>query len=481
MEEQKEDKQVNTAIDSETPVKTEAETITENSSRTIDTTDKSNDTITNRLKENTQIDISQIDTSDFPNVRIYFSIKDSQGNIIDNIASNSLMISERTDNTWKKIASISDYKRVDSLNLKTVAMVIDTSGSMEQSLGQVQDAAQTLLDSMREEGNYQVSLTSFNSKQNMLQDFTNDITSISDDIYSLYADGETAFYDTLENTLYKCNSQMGQKYILALTDGVDNVSSVSKDEVIKLAKIFKIPIYIISTMEEAETKDLFEIAESSGGELYHINHIGALKDIYIDIYQLQKNQMYVSYQTSNKGQWCDIQLQLESDIYEGEVETSYLADRISTTEMIDNKIIQSVLTSSELAAQTDSKGSYNYRGENALDGNYNTAWVEGVEGNGEGEWLHLDFDKSHTINGIEMSNGYKKRRDLYLKNNRLKEIRVWFSDNTYEDFLISDDFTGIERLDFSKACITKSIRIEILSVYKGSKYQDTCITDVCVY
>ncbi|WP_175562006.1 discoidin domain-containing protein [Anaerocolumna xylanovorans] len=170
----------------------------------------------------------------------------------------------------------------------------------------------------------------------------------------------------------------------------------------------------------------------------------------------------------------------DSDTYETADEAN-LAEAIEDSEFIDNSIIRSVSISSELAPQTDSNGANDYIGENALDGNSDTAWVEGAAGNGDGEWLQLDLDGAHVVNGIEINNGYRKTQDLYLKNGRANEIRIYFSDNTYEDFTLTDDFSTVNRLDFSTEHLTNYIKVQILSVFEGSKYQDTGISDIFLY
>ena len=78
--------------------------------------------------------------------------------------------------------------------------------------------------------------------------------------------------------------------------------------------------------------------------------------------------------------------------------------------------------SDALDPMTDNNGkTATYDPENAIDGDYRTAWVEGTDGAGIGSWIELDFDGVHKINGIEISNGYKKEEGLYHRNLRIKK------------------------------------------------------------
>lgn len=85
------------------------------------------------------------------------------------------------------------------------------------------------------------------------------------------------------------------------------------------------------------------------------------------------------------------------------------------------------------------------------------------------------------ICSLEVSNGYKQSQDLFYKNGKIKDLRVWFSDGDYEDFVLSDSFSAIEVINFSKSKVTKYVKLQILSTYPGTKYEDTCLTEIGVF
>ncbi len=128
-----------------------------------------------------------------------------------------------------------------------------------------------------------------------------------------------------------------------------------------------------------------------------------------------------------------------------------------------------------------------YYPDNVLDGDYNTAWVEAADGLGEGEWISLELEGEQEVSGVNIENGYKKFIDgksddyLYNCNARAKTIRVEFSDGTYEDFELTDDFYAINQIMFSYPRVTNYIKITILDAYAGSKYEDTCISEISLF
>lgn len=122
-----------------------------------------------------------------------------------------------------------------------------------------------------------------------------------------------------------------------------------------------------------------------------------------------------------------------------------------------------------------------YLPENIFDGDIKTAWVEGVSHAGEGEWIQLSATGMQTVQGIEIVNGYCKSEEIYVNNNRVRDIRITFDDGTSETFSVKDDFGRYQTFDFSEPKNTTAVKLEILSVYKGVKYQDTCISEVIFY
>lgn len=183
--------------------------------------------------------------------------------------------------------------------------------------------------------------------------------------------------------------------------------------------------------------------------------------------------------TDETDRGLDLVLQLEN--YRAETTIQYHKVDELYANVVTNDIIVSVEASSHLEEYYQSTGHLYHVAENVLDGSYRTAWVENAPGNGVGEWIQLNFDSNHAINGIEISNGYKKSESLYAKNSRAKRIRLYFSDDSSQEFDLEDEFMGIQRLQFNAPVVTNYIRIELVDMYQGTKYEDTCITELSVY
>jgi len=122
---------------------------------------------------------------------------------------------------------------------------------------------------------------------------------------------------------------------------------------------------------------------------------------------------------------------------------------------------------------------YDYSATCAMDGNSTTAWAEAASGDGVEEWLRLDFGEDCGVSGLQIWAGYQKSDSLFQKNNRPKSIRVTFSDGSSMDFEL-DDTMNMQSLSFGGKRVTSSLKITILSVYPGTAYQDTCITELAL-
>jgi hypothetical protein len=169
-----------------------------------------------------------------------------------------------------------------------------------------------------------------------------------------------------------------------------------------------------------------------------------------------------------------------------------------------------------------------YGPHNLFDRNPATAWVEGEDGSGTGHYICIGAGQD-LLPYIVLANGYQKNHDLFLKNNRVKNLKLtlyialtdemrvtqagfeadavafpekWIINlkdvEGYQTFPLPFDTADVikyrhekikeyissHREDFSG---TKApgvlqdfffFKFEIVSVYPGSKWDDTCLSDL---
>jgi hypothetical protein len=119
-----------------------------------------------------------------------------------------------------------------------------------------------------------------------------------------------------------------------------------------------------------------------------------------------------------------------------------------------------------------------------IDGILESSWVDGVKGDGIGEWVEIELSRDAV--GVEIQNGFSmsltavegKNIDTYYeKNNRVKELLYASKDGVTRGSLKLDDLN--DHLQPFPIALPKGIyRFTIASVYKGSKWDDTCLGEL---
>ncbi|MCV9950001.1 NADase-type glycan-binding domain-containing protein [Paenibacillus sp. BT-177] len=131
---------------------------------------------------------------------------------------------------------------------------------------------------------------------------------------------------------------------------------------------------------------------------------------------------------------------------------------------------QRIVASSTLPDQAGNS----YAARNIMDGNASTAWCEGVKGDGIGEWIKIDFGSVQELKGFELINGLAKSSNAFQVNNRVNRMKLEFSNG--QTLMIDNDFISNQFLD--KSIHTSFVKITIEAVERGTKYHDTCMSEI---
>jgi len=152
----------------------------------------------------------------------------------------------------------------------------------------------------------------------------------------------------------------------------------------------------------------------------------------------------------------------------------------------------------------------NYEAKNLADNDRNTSWCEGVKGYGIGERVTmsvLTLAKSGLggviphFDSVLIVNGYAKDAALWKDNTRVKTLRLYVGGRHWCDLRLDDTikpqtftFPGLLRIYpaglgkfvqvkrwVSSEFFQTDLSFEIIEVYPGDKYDDTCITGIAVH
>ncbi|MBN1617533.1 MAG: nicotine adenine dinucleotide glycohydrolase [Spirochaetales bacterium] len=147
----------------------------------------------------------------------------------------------------------------------------------------------------------------------------------------------------------------------------------------------------------------------------------------------------------------------------------------------DEAVIKSVTATSELIeGQYD--GKYLYPPINILDGSFDTTWCEADQnGPGIGESITIEFEHAVSFDEIQIVNGFVSGNDYYGKNNRVKGLRITQVAGKHfqqKDYTLSDKKPNWQSIQFELLQTAQILTLKITDVYKGSKYDDTCLCDI---
>ena len=124
-----------------------------------------------------------------------------------------------------------------------------------------------------------------------------------------------------------------------------------------------------------------------------------------------------------------------------------------------------------------------YDALNAFDGKSDTIWCEGKSDSGTKETLTVTFYEPITIDEIRIINGFA-HKDLYKKNNRVKKLNIACVDEDWgpaADFTLKDGCEDFQSIHLEEDAKATAVIFTIEDVYRGTKYNDTCIAEIRFY
>jgi Ca-activated chloride channel homolog len=214
----------------------------------------------------------------------------------------------------------------------TLAVVSDSSGSMQAAMPLVHTAASKFIDSLGKDDKAMV--IDFDDKVYLLQDVTADKNDLRVALTSTNALGGTALYDALYAAYRKLKVVDGRKAIILLSDGDDTASKFSFRRVLDEAKINDILIYSIGLgtgfLDVDLRRVLRSLAEETGGRAYFPDKPDELEAVYREISTELKSQYYATYEPQNTtwdGRWRKIRLTAPGKEVEMRTRSGYYAIR----------------------------------------------------------------------------------------------------------------------------------------------------------
>ena len=249
--------------------------------------------LTGELSAGPFININSVDAKkDFPKIRVNFSVAGIDNSAISGLNEENILVLE-------------DGYRVNYVNIKNLpastdpvhlVLAIDSSKSIGKDyLEKIKKNAEQIVGAAGEDDN--IAVLKFNDEVKLLNNFSSNRELIKNSIMSIERHGsKTLMLDGIYDSIkLLSNIKSSRKGILVFTDGKDEGSALSSDDIIKSAKEFGVPIYFITTPDSKNLNHANRIAKLTDGVCISLNKNVA--DIYGIILSRIKNIYEIYYQS----------------------------------------------------------------------------------------------------------------------------------------------------------------------------------------
>jgi Ca-activated chloride channel family protein len=203
---------------------------------------------------------------------------------------------------------IKSFKREDVP--VSLGLVVDNSGSMRDKRAKVEAAALALAKASNPEDESFV--VNFNDEAFLDlphgKDFTSDIKELEEALTRIDSRGGTAMRDAIRMSIdhLKEKGKKEKKVLVVVTDGNDNSSVISLENLVKASQQSEILIYSIGLLSDEERREakraehaLTDLATATGGEAFFPKDVSEVDRIAKQVARDVRNQYTIQYTPTN--------------------------------------------------------------------------------------------------------------------------------------------------------------------------------------
>ena len=188
----------------------------------------------------------------------------------------------------------------------SVGILVDNSGSMRDKRRGVNAAALKFVQSSNERD--EVFIVNFNEESFLDADFTDSIPLLEEALEKIDARGGTALYDAIDMSLehMKDRATLDKKVLIAITDGEDNASRVSLEQIVQSVEHSNVMIYTVGLLsgqngrsDRRAKRALQEVSKASGGAVFFPENPDDVLYVASEIANDIRNQYVIAYTPAN--------------------------------------------------------------------------------------------------------------------------------------------------------------------------------------
>jgi Ca-activated chloride channel family protein len=246
-------------------------------------------------------------------VLVPVTITDPMNRLVTGLEQNNFMVYEGDQQQQIKHFSSEDAPL-------SLGVIFDISGSMSDKIEKSRDAVVEFFKTANPQDEF--FMITFSDKPELLSDFTGSVEDIQSKLPMAVPKGRTALLDAIYLGINKMKQAHNQKKaLLIISDGGDNRSRYTINEIKSIVKEADVQIYAIGIFEQApptpEEKNgpflLSDITDVTGGRTFSIDSVNELADVATKIGIELRNQYVLGYRPKNAahdGKWRKIKVKL---------------------------------------------------------------------------------------------------------------------------------------------------------------------------
>ena len=235
-------------------------------------------------------------------VNVIFTAKDKKGRPVPNLKADDFQVFEnRQPQQIEYFSEMGDQSEVPL----TIALLIDTSGSVKEKLEYEKTTAADFFREILRPNKDLALIIQFDSDVNLVQDFTQSQSDLINALDNLRAGNSTSLYDAVYLAAEeKLKYEIGRKVMVVITDGEDTASKVRKEEAIEAAQKSDALIYGIGVRSPEFNSNfgvLKNFAEETGGEFFSPRaKLNEIRDAFRSIGEDIRGQYSLAYRSGDQ-------------------------------------------------------------------------------------------------------------------------------------------------------------------------------------
>jgi Ca-activated chloride channel family protein len=241
-------------------------------------------------------------------VPVYVTVTDANKRLVPGLTQEDF---EVFDEKTKSPITIFD----NQIQPVTVAVMLDSSGSMTMNLELLKQAAEQFVIRLLPEDKGRIGY--FNDKIAFLSDFSSDRDMLIASLRDMQFGNPTRLYDSLLFSLDELKAIEGRKVILSFTDGADTASRSGLGEVLRRAREEEVMVYGIgleSVMMNIRTRPdgaLRKLAEETGGGYFELKNTDDLGPTFTRVAQELHSQYLLGFEPQLDGKVHKIEVRVK--------------------------------------------------------------------------------------------------------------------------------------------------------------------------